>query len=306
LNLNVNPSSRIFLADISRIQAATNQASEQLSSGFKVTQSSDAPDQISSLLQLEANLQSNKQITKNLSNVKTQVDTGESSLNTAVQLTQQAISLGAQGASSIQTASQRQILAQQAQNIQSQLVSLANTTVAGKHIFSGDTSGSPSYQLDSTSATGVDRLVTTQATQQIQDTSGSLFAVSKTAQDIFDHRNPDDTVASDNLFAAVNSLSVALANNDTAGINSALTSLHTASDYLNTQQAFYGSVQDQVAASTTAAQTQNVSLTTQISAIRDADLTQAAIQLSAGQTDQAAAFSAEAKLPRTSLFDYLG
>jgi flagellar hook-associated protein 3 FlgL len=306
LNLSVSASSRIFLADISQIQAATNIASEQVSSGYKVTQASDDPDQISTLLQLEANLQSNNQISTNLSNVKTQVDTGESAINTAVQLTQNALSLGSEGASSIQSASQRATLAQQVQDILSQLVGIANTTVAGKYIFSGDDSTSPSYQLDSSSATGVDRLITTQATQQIQDTSGVSFAIGETAQDIFDHRNPDDTIAPDNLFSAVNNLQAALANNDTTGINAALSSLQTASTYLNQQQAFYGSVQDQVATSTTAAQTQNVSLTAQIGGIRDADLTQAAIQLTQGQTAETAAYSAEAKVPTTSLFDYLG
>jgi flagellar hook-associated protein 3 FlgL len=305
LNLSINAASRTFLADITQVQAATNQAAEQISSGYKVTQASDAPDQISALLQLEANLQTNKQVTTNLSNVKAQVDTGESALSSAVQFTQQALSLGSAGASTIQTSSQRQILAQQVGNILTELVGVSSTTVAGKYIFSGDQSTSPSYQLDSASPTGVDRLITTQATQQIQDTSGVSFAIGKTAQDIFDHRNPDDTVAPDNLFAAVNSLQVALNNNDTPGINAALSSLQTASSYLNQQQAFYGGVQDQVATSTTAAQSQNVSLTTQIGVIRDADVTQAAIELTAGTTAQTAAFSAEGKVPRTSLFDYL-
>jgi flagellar hook-associated protein 3 FlgL len=306
LNLSINSASRSFLADVSQLQTALTQASQQVSSGYKVTQASDAPDQISTLLQLEANLHTNNQVSTNLSNVKAQVDAGESALNSAVQLTQQALSLGSEGASSIETASQRQTLAQQVQSIQSELVGLSNTNVSGKYIFSGDQSNSPSYQLDSTSPTGVDRLITTQATQQIQDTNGASFAIGKTAQDIFDHRNPDDTVAPDNLFAAVNGLQVALTNNDTPGINTALTSLQTAFGYLNQQQAFYGGVQNQVAASTTAAQSQNVSLTAQIGVIRDADITQAAVELTAGQTAETAAFSAEAKLPTTSLFNYLG
>lgn len=306
LNLSINPAARNFLADVSKIQTALTEASQQVSSGYKVTQASDAPDQISTLLQLEANLQSNTQITTNLSNVKTQVDTGESAVGSAVQLVENALSLGAEGASSIATAGQRQTLAQQVQNVLSQVVGISNTTVAGKYIFSGDQSTSPSYQLDAASPTGVDRLITTQATQQIQDTNGVSFAIGKTAQDIFDHRNPDDTVAPDNVFAALNSLQIALANNDTPGINTALASLQTASGYLNQQQAFYGGVQNQVAASTTAAQSQSVSLKIQIGSIRDADLTQAAVELTAGQTAESAAFSAEAKLPTTSLFNYLG
>jgi flagellar hook-associated protein 3 FlgL len=306
VNLTLAPASATFLTNLAQVKAATNKAQGQISSGYKVQNASDAPDQISSLLQLEANLQTNTQITTNLSNVKTVVDTSESALNTAVQLTESAISAGAQGANTTQTAAARQNLAQQVQSILTQLVGLTNQTVQGKYIFSGDAGSSATYQLNPANPNGVDRLVTTSATQQIQDTNGSTFAIARTAQDIFDHRNPDDTLASDNLFAAVNSLGVALANNDTPGIISALGSLHTASDYVNSQQAFYGNVQDRVASATTAAQTQSLQLKTQISGIRGADLTEAAIELSAGQTQQSAAYSAQAKLPKTSLFDYLG
>ncbi len=100
--------------------------------------------------------------------------------------------------------------------------------------------------MDFSNPNGVDRLVTTQSTRLIQDASGITFAVSKTAQDIFDHRNPDDSLASDNIFAAVNSLRVALANNDQPGINAAIASIKTAQDYLSQQLAFYGGVQNQI------------------------------------------------------------
>jgi flagellar hook-associated protein 3 FlgL len=305
LNISSNPASRIFLADLAQTEAATTTATEQLSSGYQVTQASDDPDQISELLQLEANLQSNNQITTNLSNVKAQVDTGESALNSAVQLVQQAISLGTEGANTTTTAAQQQTLAQQIQDIQSQLVGIANTNVNGTYIFSGDNATAPSYQLDPTSSTGVDRLFVTQATQQIEDTSGNTYSIGETAQTIFDNRNADDSVADNNVFSAVNSLQVALAGNDTAGVTTALASLQTASSYLDQQQAFYGTVQDQVAASTTAAQNQNTSLTAQIGSIRDVNFAQAATELTTGQTSETAALEAEAKLPTTSLFDYL-
>lgn len=307
LTFNPNPAARIFLADIAQVTAQTDSAAEQVSSGYKVTQASDDPDQISQLLQLEANLSSNNQITTNLSNVKAQVDTAESSLSTAVSLVQQATSLGTEGANSITTASQAQTLAQQVQNIQSQLVNIANTQVNGVYIFSGDNPTAPGYQLDSESATGVDSLIANpSATQQIEDTSGNTYAIGLTSQTIFDNRNADGTVAANNVFSAINSLQTALAANNNAGITSALASLQTASSYLDQQQAFYGTVQDQVAASTAAAQTQNTSLTAQIGSIRDANIAEAATELTAGQTAESAAYSAEAKLPTESLFNYLG
>jgi len=305
LNLNVNPVSRTFLADLGQITAAINTASEQLSSGYRLSRASDAPDQISELLQLEANLQSNNQITTNLSNVKAQVDTGESALNSAVQLLQQAVSLGTEGANSTTTAATQQTLALQVQGILSQLVTIANTNVNGTYVFSGDSGTLPRYQLVSACPTGVDRLITTHATQQFQDTNGNTYAIGETAQTIFDNRNPDDSIASNNIFAAVNSLQTALAANNTAGVSTDLASLQTASAYLDQQQTFYGTVQNRVAASASAAQSQNVSLIAQIGNIRDVNFAEAATELTAGQTAETAALEAEGKVRTTSLFNYL-
>ncbi len=128
----------------------------------------------------------------------------------------------------------------------SSLVGVSQTQFNGAYVFGGDQPTTPSYQVDLNNPNGVDRLVTTQSTALIQDASGITFAVSKTAQDIFDNRNPDDTLASDNIFAAVNSLRVALANNDTGGNQRGHDSLQTAQDYLSQQLAFYGGVQNQV------------------------------------------------------------
>lgn len=306
VNLNLSPTSATFLTNLAQIKVATNRAQDQISSGFKVQQASDAPDQISSLLQFEADLQTNKQITTNLNGVKTVVDVSEGALNSAVQLAQNAISLGAQGAGGTQTALTRQNLSQQVESVLNQLVGLTNTTVQGRFVFSGDSSRSPTYQVDLTSPNGVDRLAITAATLLVQDTNGASFPIARTSQDIFDHRNSDDTFAPDNLFVAVNNLRVALANNDTPGISAALDSLHKASDYVNCQQVFYGVAQDRVASATADAHTQSLSLTSQIAAIREADYTQAAIELTEGQTQQSAAYSAQAKLPKTSLFDFLG
>ena len=129
--------------------------------------------------------------------------------------------------------------------------------------------------------------------------------MANTAQDIFDHRNPDDTVASDNVFAAVNALRVALQANDQPGIVTALNSLHTANDYLNTQLSFYGSVQSRIQGGRFSPHYQ-VQLQTVSSQTQDAEVTQASIALAQGNAQLNTSLAAEAEQPRTSLFDFLG
>lgn len=304
---NLNPAAQSFLADVTQIQNEINQLTSEASSGLKISQPSDDPGDLVTLMQARSTLDANNQVSNNLSQVLGNTQVGEQALQSANNLMTQALSLAAEGASSTVSASQRTALAQQVSGILDQLVGLANTQAGGVYIFSGDQPQSASYALDSSSATGVDALLTNpQATQQIADASGIAFPVSLTAQQIFDDRNPDSTPAADNVFAAVNSLIVSLQNNDTAGISAAQNSLQTASSYLNQQLAFYGSVQNRIQNAQTFASQQNVQLQTQISQIQDADVAQVAVQLTQEQTQLQAAFGAESQLPRTSLFNYLG
>ncbi len=303
---SLNPSAELFLANVDRIQSQINQAESEVSSGLKISQPSDAPDQLAGLMRIRADIDRNTQVTTNLSEVKAETDTAEQALSTATQLLDTVTSLGTQGANFTQTASTRQAMALQVQGILEHLVGLSNTTVQGRFVFSGDQDQSPSYDLNLANTNGVDRLLTTQATRQVTDASGVSFTVGLTAQNIFDHRNPDDTLAPDNVFAAVNSLRVALQSNDQAAITTALTGLGTADNYLNSQLSFYGSVQNRIQSAQTFAGQQNVQLQSALSQTQDADITQAAVTLTQSQTQLQAALSAQAARPRTSLFDFLG
>lgn len=303
---SVNPSAQLFLADLSRVQSQIDTATRQISSGLKISQPSDSPDQLEALMRVRADLDRNAQVTNNLSVVKTETDSAEKALETGTQLMDRVTSLALEGANTTETASARQSIAQEVTSILQEMVGLSQTAVQGRYVFSGDQEQSASYQLDLTAPTGVDRLITPVATRQITDATGVSFTVARTAQDIFDHRNADDSIATDNVFAAVNALRVSLQANDQPGIANALNSLHTASDYLNTQLSFYGSVQSRIQDAQDYSSQYQVQLQTDLSQIQDADITQASIALAQGNTQLNASLAAEAKQPRTSLFDFLG
>src|SRR5262249_13037251 len=156
-------------------------------------------------------------------------------------------------------------------------------------------------QIDPLSPTGVDRLIKTNATRQIQDPTGVSFAVAKTAQDLFDHRDALDNPAPDNVFAAVNSLYVALQHSDQPGITTAIASIEQSQTYLNTQLAFYGSVQNRIASASDLAKKFETQLQTTLSSQQDADIPAEVIQLTQSQTALNAAFGAEARRPTTTL-----
>jgi flagellar hook-associated protein 3 FlgL len=297
--------SQQFLTNLDLLQQQMATTQQQISSGSKISQASDAPNSVGDVLQLESDLGRVNQVTSNLNLVSGAVNSAESALETATQMLDQVSSIAAQGAGTTTSAATRATFSQQVGQILTSLVGVSQTQFNGAYVFGGDQPTTPSYQVDLSNPNGVDRLVTTQSTALIQDASGITFAVSKTAQDIFDHRNPDDTLASDNIFAAVNSLRVALANNDQPGISAAITSLQSAQSYLSQQLAFYGGVQNQISNAQDVAQKFQLQDQTALSSETSTDVAAASVSLTQEQASYQASIEAESAMPRNSLFDYL-
>jgi flagellar hook-associated protein 3 FlgL len=304
--LSLKGSTMAYLADLNLTQQTMDRAQAHVSSGFRVQQPSDDPAAIGGILQLQSDMARNQQTQSNLGAATTEASAADSSLQSAIQAVETAITQASEGASSSATATQRASLADQVSGLQQSLVSISQTTVNGRYIFSGDQDTQPAYQLDLTQQNGVQQLLSAPATRQILDPNGVAISVAKTAQQIFDARNPDNTAASGNVFAAINSLRTALLNNDQAGITQAADSLHAADDYLNSQLAFYGEVENRVADATTLAQKFQIQQQAGLSQLRDADIPTEAVQLSQAQVQLQATLSVEATVSQTkNLFNYL-
>src|SRR5882724_8952380 len=152
---SINPSADNFLADINRLQARSERAQRQLSSGRRVSKPSDDPAQVANILQLSASIARNDQTGTNLSGVKAEVDISSQALSSAVSILEQINVLGAQGSNFNQTASARTVLGDQVRNLLQQLVTISNTNVGGRYVFSGDSDRTAPYALDLTAANGV-------------------------------------------------------------------------------------------------------------------------------------------------------
>ena len=61
---SVNPAAQLFLADLSRVQSNIDTATRQISSGLKISQPSDSPDQLEALMRVRADLDRNAQVAK--------------------------------------------------------------------------------------------------------------------------------------------------------------------------------------------------------------------------------------------------
>ena len=296
----LSPAYQQFVDNLNSVSIAMADAQLQVSTGLKMRDVSDVPDQVSELLQARANLASSQQISTNLINVKNEVDTGEQTISSAVTLFDQVQTIAAEGATGTQSASARAGMAQTLQSILQQMVGFANTNTGGRYIFAGDTDQTQPYAYDAAQPSPVSAYNGSSSTRQVQNANGTTFPVALTAQQIFDSNDP-----AANVFSAISGLITALNNNDQAGVATAQNGLSTVASYLNQQLAFYGTTQDTVASATEYAQNQQTQLQSQIGNLQDADETSAILRMTQAQTQEQAALGAEAGMPRKSLFDFL-
>ena len=265
---------------------------------------SDDPDMISSILQLRARMASVQQTQENLSNVTPQVQSGEEAIQQAIQVMDTAASLATQAAGSLSNANQRLQEVPQVQGILQQLVSLSQTTVNGQYIFSGDQGGTPQYAL-APDGNSVQLLTWPGPPGQIEDANGVKISTGLTAQQIFDDRDANNNPAADSVFGAVTGLLTALQNNDTIGVQTALTNLQAASAHLNDQSSLYGAAQNNITAAGDSASQTLIQLQQQLSVEQDTDVPSASMDLTQATAAQQAALASQAMLKPQSLFTYL-
>jgi len=301
-------STELFLTELGQVEQRAAEANQQVSSGLKIRVASDAPDQIGNLLQLRSYLARNTQIQSNLTLAQTDAQAADNALSSSIQLMDRAITLASQGASATMTTQGRQSLAQEIQAIQQQMVANANTSVGGRYIFSGDNDSILAYTYDfnSQASNAVDQGSTAGSTRQIEDPAGGSYPAALTAQQIFDDRNADGSYASDNVFQALNNLYNALESGDSDSIAGTISNLQAASTHLNSMQSFYGEVEDRIQAGQTFVNNYATQLQTEISNVQDADVPAAIMETTQANTAEEASLAMEAKLPHTSLFNYLG
>lgn len=298
---SLKPSDEQFLTTVRSIGERLDRAQRQITTGRQVNSAADAPDQISTLLTTRSELARVQQVDSNLGRVKTEVDAGEGVLAATAKLVERAATLAAQGVSDTASPETRAQLAGEVNSLLQQAVSLSATTVEERYIFSGTNDTVQPYAIDPQPPNLVSTYGGSNSTKRALDPLGGTFEIGRTAQEIFD--NP---VAEKNVFTSLRALRDSLVANDTAAIKEAFAQTKSAGIHVNTIHAAYGTAQNRVTQALDSGKTAITRLKTQISRIEDSDLTSAILDLNQATRDQQAAFQVRAKLPRGSLFDYLG
>lgn len=283
-----------LIAALNQTQQQENTATLELSTGSRINAPSDDPAGAAELVQNQAQSRQSDSFLSSASTINGLLSTADSTLSSVVTALQRAISLGVEGANGTLSDSDRSAIAQELSGIQTQLISLANTSYQGQYIFAGTAETQP-YVVDPTSTSGV-TYNGNAGTNSVTIGTGYQLQTNLPGSQIFNGVGAD-------VFQSISDLVNALQSN--TGISGAVNEVSTAYNYLTAQRVFYGNAENQISDQQNFLNSETVQLSTQENTIAGANLPLVASQLDSSQIQLNAELSAIAKISQTSLFDYL-
>jgi flagellar hook-associated protein 3 FlgL len=294
MRINPNPMPDL-LAALNQTELETQQATNEISTGRSVNVPSDNPTAAALLVDNNDQTTFNSGYLQSATAVEGQLSAADSTLSSVVNAMQQALSLGVEGANGTLSDADRTSIVNELQGIQSQLVSLSNTSYQGHYIFSGTYTGKTPYVLDGSSPSGV-TYKGNDDVNQVSLGSGYKISVNMPGSQLF-------SAAGNDVFLSINNLIQALQTN--TGVSDAVTAVSTASSYISAQRVFYGNASDQAQSQTTYLNAAKLQLAQQQTTLGGADLPTAATNLQQASVDTQATLAAIAKLSQDNLFDYI-
>src|SRR5208337_2842321 len=294
--MRVNPNPMPYLlAALNQSKLATQQATLELSTDRSVNQPSDNPNNAALLVVNNDQATFNAGYLQSISAVQGQLSTADSTLSSVVAALQQATNLGIEAANGTMSDADRAAIAVELQGIQSQLVSLANSSYEGRFVFAGTMTDKAPFVADNAVPPNV-TYVGNAVVNKVSIGSGYQLNVNLPGSQLFSEPGSD-------VFSAVNNLIQQVQTN--GDIADAVTAVGTASSYLSAQRAFYGNALNQADSQTTYLNTAKLQLAQQQNTLGAADLAAAASDLTQSQLNTQATLATMSKMTQNDLFDYL-
>lgn len=296
--MRISPQTSEIVLNALRISDQQEQtALSQLTSGKRVNVASDDPSAAALEVNIAYQIDSCDQFSRSMSSVYSELQTADSSLNSAVTALQRAITLGTEGANGTMSQQDRDTVAQEVTGIQQQVLSVANLSYNGHYVFAGTANSQPPYVADGTGS------VTYQGNDNVNSVeigTGRTIAINQPGSQLF-------SAAGANVFQSLNDLVTALQNpaSTTDDIGNATTEIRNAYDQLTSARTFYGSTVDQVLSSQDFVNSEQVQLSQQQNSTIGVDMNVAATNLTNAEAARTATVQAAADMSNVSLMDYL-
>jgi len=294
--MRVNPNYTANMVDQSQ-QDETNALTE-LSTGRRVGNPSDDPAAEAAMVTENSRSASVDQYTASSDSLTEVLNTADSTLSSVVTLLQRASTLGVEAANSA-TMNQTDLnsIANELTGIQSQMLSLANTSYAGQYLFGGTVTETAPYVADATVAGKIDYVGNDQQ-NKVQIGTGLSVASNLPGSSIF-------SSSTGNVFDALQSMVTACQSGNNSGITGAITKLSEASDSVNTARVFYGNTVNELTSNESYLSQEKVNIASYENTLVSCDTATATTAVTQAEYQRNTTVAAAAKMNQVSLLDYL-
>ena len=297
--MRVDPNYVLNLAG-SVSQSTYNEATltQQLASGLRIARLSDDPVAASHASQLGSQLSLLDSFVTSSSSEQSQLQVTDSTLGDVVTQLTRAIALGTQAANSTQNASNQTALANEVSGIFNAVLSLANTSYLGQHLFSGSQGSTPPYTVNNLTSPATVTYNGDTKTQSVQTPAGQNIQVNLPGSSVF-------TAASSNVLASLSQLVTDIASGNSTAISADTGAVSAGLGTVSEQRAILGASLNQLLATSSYAQTQAANITVSQSTLISADTAAVATNLKNAELQHQALLSVIASVNQTNLFSYL-
>lgn len=277
--------------NLQRNMQAMGRLQEQLSSGKLIQRPSDSPTSTVTSLQLRSEMRRNDQYQRNASDGIGWLGTADNTLTDALGVVRRVRELALQGANGSASASDRNALAAEVNQLRDHALTLANTSYLGQPIFGGTSGVAAAYD-----ATGVFQ----GNTAAVKRTLGKGIEIEVGV--------PGSTVfgpVGDDLFTVLTDIETHLRTAPGELMATDLVKLDQAFLRLQDNLALVGARFHQVEAMGDRAQSNHIDATTQLAEVESIDLPQTIMELQLQEVAYQAALGAASRVLQPSLVDFL-
>ena len=291
MRVTESSTNRATLANLQLDASRLADLQEQMSSGRQITKPSDNPTGTVTALQLRSQLSQLKQFQANSNDALGWLTTVDSAYGSITSQLEQVRTLVVQGMNTgTGNPASNGALAQQVDQARASLLSLANASYQGRPVFGGTTAGSVAFDTSGSyvgDSGTVTRTVGSNASVDLNTQATATFGANGS-----------------NLFDLLSGIANDLRTNP-ANLGSDLTQLDARQLAITSDRSLAGAKYQRIQTVQSAASTNSLQLTSQLSDLQDIDLAETVVQVTSANTAYQAALATTAKVGQISLMDFL-
>jgi flagellar hook-associated protein 3 FlgL len=273
--------------NLGSISEELSKANEIATTGKRINNLSDDPVGLTQSLTIQSDLSDIGQMGRNIDYGNSWLSTSESALTSVETILSDTKALCVQMANGTIGVDQRSAAAKTVQNNLEEIVSLANTSVAGNYIFAGMKTDTIPFDQDG---------------NYYGDSNAFAIKISKNST--IEIGSAGDAVFG-SVFNTLSNLKNALQSNDVGGIQDAIDNLDGHFDDITARISDVGSKMNRMEIKDKIYQDFNFTNTERLSKIEDADIAEAIMNVKAAELTYKAALASSSKVMTLTLMDYL-